>query len=359
LIPLAESIEFIQQIRYYQSYKIIDKQKEDMKMYYRKSIAVSTVLAAALLLAGCGVEADFTVDKNGNPDVASYICMPEDEATQYGIDKETLAGLETILYNETTYYKLDSDSLGDDVSDDSNEVWTEDYYNKYDGASFYSFPNKDTAGTETSDTDETSGSGTSLSAIYDFVIYNVQMADDIILTNGTVSADGKTVTFDALDSTLNDTGAYAYTADSDDIIRIRELYESKWSKTKTIHIDTVDTLKSVKVDGEAVKVKTTDSGVSIKLTDGKHKVTVKTANAQKTFTVKVDSTKPTVSVKEKKSSYTKPVTITFSDDGSGIKKATLNGKKIKNETTVKKAGEYTLKVTDKAGNTKTVKFTIK
>jgi uncharacterized protein YceK len=324
-------------------------------MHYQKPLAVSTVLAAALLLAGCGVEVDYTLDKNGNPAATSYIYMTEEDATQNGIDEKTLADLETISYEGTTYYKIDSD----DESDDADELLVEDYYDKYDGASFYIFPNKDTAGTETSDTDETSGSGTSTSTIYDFVIYKVQMADDIILTNGTVSADGKTVTFDALDSTLNATGAYAYTADSGDIIRIRELYKSKWSKTKTIHIDTVDTLKSIKVDGETVKGKTTDSGVSIKLTDGKHKVTIKTANAQKTFTVKVDSTKPTVSVKEKKSSYTKPVTITFSDDGSGIKKATLNGKKIKNGTTVKKAGDYTLKVTDKAGNTKTVKFTIK
>ena len=51
--------------------------------------------------------------------------------------------------------------------------------------------------------------------------------------------------------------------------------------------------------------------------------------------------------------------ITFKDATSGVKKATLNGKKIKNGKVVKKAGKYTLVVYDKAGNKRTVKFRIK
>lgn len=51
--------------------------------------------------------------------------------------------------------------------------------------------------------------------------------------------------------------------------------------------------------------------------------------------------------------------ITFKDATSGAKKATLNGKTIKSGKVVKKAGKYTLVITDKAGNKKTVKFTIK
>lgn len=57
--------------------------------------------------------------------------------------------------------------------------------------------------------------------------------------------------------------------------------------------------------------------------------------------------------------YRKPVVIRFGDKGSGVKKAALNGKTIKTNKKVSKNGSYTLKVTDRAGNSKTVKFKIK
>lgn len=73
----------------------------------------------------------------------------------------------------------------------------------------------------------------------------------------------------------------------------------------------------------------------------------------------VDTTAPTVTGVKNGKTYKKTVTIKYSDKGSGIKKATLNGKKIKSGTKVKKKGSYTLVVTDKAGNKKTVKFKMK
>jgi hypothetical protein len=161
------------------------------------------------------------------------------------------------------------------------------------------------------------------------------------------------------DSNTNSGELNVYTVESTDTICVQELCKSRWLKTKTIHIDSVDEIKSVKVDGKTAKVKDTDTPVSVKLSDGSHKVTVKTVNAKKTFTVKVDSTKPTVSGVKNGKTYSKAVTIKFSDETSGIKKATLNGKTIKTGKKVTKAGSYTLKVTDKAGNTRTIKFKIK
>jgi hypothetical protein len=73
----------------------------------------------------------------------------------------------------------------------------------------------------------------------------------------------------------------------------------------------------------------------------------------------IDTTKPTVSGVKNGKTYKKDVTIEFSDADSGVKSATLNGKKIKTGKTVSAAGKYTLIVTDKAGNKKTIKFTIK
>jgi hypothetical protein len=72
----------------------------------------------------------------------------------------------------------------------------------------------------------------------------------------------------------------------------------------------------------------------------------------------LDNKKPLVTGVKNGSTYKKTVTIKFSDKTSGIKKATLNGKTVKSGKKVSKKGSYTLKVTDKAGNTKTVKFKI-
>lgn len=77
-----------------------------------------------------------------------------------------------------------------------------------------------------------------------------------------------------------------------------------------------------------------------------------------------DTTKPTVSGIKNNKTYTKSVKFKVSDKQSGIKSVTLDGKKIsvkkaQSGYTVSKKGSHTLKVTDKSGNTKTVKFTIK
>lgn len=71
-----------------------------------------------------------------------------------------------------------------------------------------------------------------------------------------------------------------------------------------------------------------------------------------------DKTKPSVSGVKNGKTYKKSVTIKYSD-ASGIKSAKLNGKKFKSGTKVSKSGSYTVSVTDKNGNTRTVKFKIK
>lgn len=72
-----------------------------------------------------------------------------------------------------------------------------------------------------------------------------------------------------------------------------------------------------------------------------------------------DTTKPKVSGVKNGKTYSKAVTIKFSDKDSGIKSAKLNKKTIKSGTKVTKNGSYTLVVVDNAGNKTTVKFKIK
>lgn len=116
--------------------------------------------------------------------------------------------------------------------------------------------------------------------------------------------------------------------------------------------DAVSGVQSALLNGKSIK-----SGKKIK-TDGKYTLKV-TDNLGNSKTVKfvVDKKAPTTNVKAK--TYSGTVKITFQDKTAGIQSATLNGKKIKSGKTVKAKGSYTLKITDKAGNVKTVKFAIK
>lgn len=98
---------------------------------------------------------------------------------------------------------------------------------------------------------------------------------------------------------------------------------------------------------------------SISFKEGKRKVTVyDLAGNKRVVSFTYDKTKPTIKGVTNNKVYKKACTITFSDK-YGVKSAKLNGKTIKNKKKVRKNGSYTLKVTDKAGNTNTVKFKIK
>lgn len=72
----------------------------------------------------------------------------------------------------------------------------------------------------------------------------------------------------------------------------------------------------------------------------------------------IDTTKPTVKGVKNNKRYKKKVTIKYYDKASGIKKATLNGKRIKSGKKVTRKGKYVLKVWDKAGNVRVIKFRI-
>lgn len=74
-----------------------------------------------------------------------------------------------------------------------------------------------------------------------------------------------------------------------------------------------------------------------------------TVNIKKTNGFTIDHKKPTLNIADKKN-YSKGACIKAVDKESGIKKITLNGKKISNGKKVTKKGKYQLLVWDKAGN---------
>ena len=84
----------------------------------------------------------------------------------------------------------------------------------------------------------------------------------------------------------------------------------------------------------------------------------KPSNVIKVYIKAKDKKKPTVKGVKNKKTYKRKVKIKFFDK-SGIKKATLNGKRIKSGKKVSKKGKYKLIVIDKAGNKRVIKFKIK
>lgn len=94
--------------------------------------------------------------------------------------------------------------------------------------------------------------------------------------------------------------------------------------------------------------------------DGKYKlVATDAAGNVTTKTVTIDKKKPTIKGAKNKKNYKKKVKLKFNDK-YGIKKITVNGKKIKTtkSKTFKKSGKYKVKVTDRAGNTSCITFRI-
>lgn len=77
-----------------------------------------------------------------------------------------------------------------------------------------------------------------------------------------------------------------------------------------------------------------------------------------TVRFKIDKKKPTIKGAKNGKRYRKNVILRFSDK-NGIRNVQINGKKkVTKKTVLKKNGKYIVKVTDKAGNTSTVRFWI-
>ncbi|NLK74662.1 MAG: hypothetical protein GX288_05160 [Clostridiales bacterium] len=109
---------------------------------------------------------------------------------------------------------------------------------------------------------------------------------------------------------------------------------------------------NVKLDGETFEA--TDKGIyTVRIKDkfGNYalgKIDVKN----------IDTKKPKVKGVKNNKAYKKAVTISWTDDLSGIdtSKVTLNDKVVKSGITVKEQGKYVLKVYDKVGNVRKVTF---
>lgn len=178
-------------------------------------------------------------------------------------------------------------------------------------------------------------------------------------TNGTLQEDGKTVIWNAKQLADQESVSRIYALfgeqDSKKAPKYKGAKNGKYYNTVvTLNVDSENLLDYVSVNGK--KYETDYLSIS---TEGSYKVVALDKNNKKsTIKFQIDTTKPKITGVKNDKTYKKAVVVKFTDKGSGIKTATLNGKKVTSGKKVTAKGSYTLKTTDRAGNRKTVKFKI-
>lgn len=179
---------------------------------------------------------------------------------------------------------------------------------------------------------------------------------DVTDTNGVVEEDGKTVVWDlrklgterlyALFQTTNSLSAPSYQG---------AVNGGAYRTGVAITVQSENLLQKVEVNGES-------AGSDSLFLSGEdvYQITATDINGNTAkLRFRIDKTKPTIKGAADGKSYKTARTIRFSDKGSGVQKALLNGKAIKTGTKVSKKGTYTLDVMDRAGNQKIITFQIK
>lgn len=176
-------------------------------------------------------------------------------------------------------------------------------------------------------------------------------------TNGIVQEDGKTVIWD-LDQEDDISRLYAVFQETNSLKAPTFTGASNgknYNTGVTLKADSENMLDHLDVDGQII-----ESDYLFLSEESVYRITATDINGNsRKIQFRIDTTKPSVSGVANGKTYKSARTIKFSDKGSGIQKAVLNGKTVSSGKTVSKKGNYTLAVTDKAGNKKTVKFKIK
>ncbi|MDE6888438.1 MAG: hypothetical protein K2P45_07335 [Eubacterium sp.] len=179
---------------------------------------------------------------------------------------------------------------------------------------------------------------------------------EIADTNGSVQKDGKTVLWNLEQMQTERLYALFQTSNSVAAPKFEGAANGKAYNTGvSLTITSENLLDKVKVNDES-----TQSDSLFLSTEGVYQVTASDINGNtSSLKFRIDTTKPVISGVKNGKSYKSARTIRFSDNGSGIKYASLNGQTIKSGKKVSKNGTYTLEVCDKAGNLKRITFKMK
>lgn len=327
-----------------------------------KKTLVAMWMLGVVLLTGCSMEQKVTINADlssvtvmdsyttaaeekdilkslGAPDSASYAEMMKESGFMF-------AGTKTVDGIQYNQYTATSDNTAQDTKDMFVELTNQKAV-------------MDVSSQSETQSQNVSGSASVNYSEMAFCNMTITYPFQVGKTNGILQADGCTVVFDVKQMQLQKVPrAYALSASAlaaSDKIKIEGVKNNKaYKKDVEVKVSSDVAISSFKVNGVD---QMTNSYYAMK--NGKYQIDIETVTGKKkSITFCIDRKKPTTNIKNKKT-YKKAVKIKLKDNISGIKKATLNGKKIKSGKKVKKNGDYTLKIYDKAGNVKTVKFTIK
>ena len=305
----------------------------------KKIVALTLVLMTVLgSFAGCGTENHIDVKADGTVKETSYYYYT-DEDIKSGMSKNESNGK---YVGKKTYNGVEYSVYKAKGNDTDKELVQRMKPNGF----YYTYVN------------EVDSQSKALANSLSPCIFTVTFPNKVTETNGTISEDGKSVTFD-LTKFFNADEMYAYNEDyvktkQAELIGIDRVYTNK----KTLKIHGFSEIKGVELNGK-------DLGVTDTVTFHKGLNTVRITNEACTVKrfVRVDTDKPVLNVKDKKT-YKRNKVLKVKDKYSGIKEATVNGvalnkKQIKKGYKLTSIGETRIVVTDKAGNTKTVIITVK
>lgn len=305
----------------------------------KRIVALTLVLMTVLgSFAGCGTENHIDVKADGTVKETDYFYYTDDDVKN-GLSNNENNGK---YLGKKTYNGVEYSVYQAKDSDTNKELVRKMKPNGF----YYTY-------VETKDSDMQS-----LMSSVSPCIFTVTFPNKVTESNGTISEDGKSVTFD-LAQFLKSDEMYAY---NEDYVKTKfaELVgiEGQYTNKKTLKIHGFSEIKDVQLNRK-------DLGVTDKVTlsNGSNSVVITNeAGALKRF-VTLDTKKPVLNVKDKKT-YKKNKVLKISDKDSGIKEAIVNGVAL-NKNQIKKGyklsstGETRIVVTDKAGNTKTVIIKVK
>lgn len=310
----------------------------------KKKIA-TLVLGLVMIMTslfGCGMEMHTDVKTNGKVINKTYYYFTKDELKDDTIDKsgeyvgkKTVDGIEYSVYEQKD-------------SDDSNKKLD---VNTVTANGFY---------TTDTNTDNTQVTNAVTSGVTPF-IFTITFPNVITESNGTISEDGKTVTYQFKDM-LNMTEMYAYNSEflkTQKPVIIGISKDAKWCNKKTLNVKGFSNIKSVVVNGNSLG--TTDK---LNLVEGKNIIEVTNEVGTLKRTLRVDTKKPKVNLKNNKT-YKVGTVLKMSDKGSGLAYVMENNSVYSSNTLAKKGytlktkGTRTIKVYDRAGNITKIKVKVK
>lgn len=222
-------------------------------------------------------------------------------------------------------------------------------------------PKEDTASSNVIDCSNLSSSSSGYESFNDtykamglIINVSVTLPSPVLSSNGTVSGNTATWSINTLpdgNKLIASTVEGVITSDTTAPV-ISGVEDGKvYNKKKVVTVTDDVCVQSVQVDG--FRINTTMFSFS---KTGKYSITALDCNQNATtLTFQIDKKAPKIIKKKKGKGYL----LKFSD-ASGIKKVTVNGKSVgKSKAVIKKKGTYTVKVTDKMGNTKKIKLKVK